>query len=92
MTHNTLTRILGDTPGRVLLRLIILSIVVGIVMAMFGIEPWDIVEWLRDSFHDIWRMGFTAVERAAKYFLLGAVVVIPIWLVLRLLKFGSGRG
>ena len=85
-------RFLGDAPGRVALRLIVLSIVVGIVMATFGIDPLDVVFWLRDSFHELWEMGFTAVERAGRYLLLGAVVVIPIWLVLRLLKFASGRG
>ena len=40
-------------------------------------------------------MGFAAVEKAFRYFLLGAVIVFPVWLVMRLLKSlgrgGSGR-
>jgi hypothetical protein len=36
-------------------------------------------------------MGFTAIEKAARYFLLGAVIVFPVWLVMRLLKV-MGRG
>ena len=36
-------------------------------------------------------MGFEAVEKAVRYFLLGAVIVFPIWLVVRLFKF-AGRG
>ena len=35
-------------------------------------------------------MGFAAVEKAFRYFLLGAVIVFPVWLVMRLLKF-AGR-
>ena len=36
-------------------------------------------------------MGFAAVEKAFRYFLLGAVIVFPVWLVTRLLK-SLGRG
>jgi hypothetical protein len=31
-------------------------------------------------------MGFAAVEKALRYFLLGAVIVFPIWLVMRVLR------
>jgi hypothetical protein len=31
-------------------------------------------------------MGFAAVEKAFRYFLLGAVIVFPVWLVVRVLK------
>jgi uncharacterized protein DUF6460 len=36
-------------------------------------------------------MGFAAVEKALRYFLLGAVIVFPVWLVMRVLKV-VGRG
>lgn len=87
----TLNRILGDTPGRVLVRLVFLSLVAGVVMAALGIEPYDIVDGIRDFVESIWNMGFSAVEKVFRYFLLGAVVVVPIWILLRLLKLG-GRG
>ena len=35
---------------------------------------------------DIWNMGFDAVRWLWHYFLLGAVLVIPIWFITRLLK------
>ena len=31
----------------------------------------------------IWNMGFDAVRWLWRYFLLGAVIVIPIWLIVR---------
>ncbi|MNC98718.1 hypothetical protein D3C83_167690 [compost metagenome] len=31
-------------------------------------------------------MGFAAVEKAFRYFLLGAVIVFPVWLVMRVVK------
>jgi hypothetical protein len=91
MNQTRLAYILGDTPGRVLVRLIFLSFVVGVIMASLGIDPSDIVSSLRDFGETIWNMGFSTVERALRYFLLGAAVVIPIWIVLRILKIGGRR-
>ena len=91
MANGSLARFLGDTPGRVLIRLLVLSFVVGIVMAFVGLEPWEILHWMRDSILNLWHMGFAALGRVGHYFVLGAVVVIPIWIVLRLLKFIGGR-
>jgi hypothetical protein len=34
----------------------------------------------------IWDMGFDAVRWVWRYFLLGAIIVIPIWFVLRLAR------
>ena len=39
----------------------------------------------------IYEMGFDAVEWALQYFLLGAVIVFPIWFVARLFKSGKSK-
>jgi hypothetical protein len=31
-------------------------------------------------------MGFAAIEKSLRYFLLGAVIVFPVWIVVRVLK------
>ena len=41
-------------------------------------------------FQRIWDLGFDAVNWVWRYFLLGAVIVVPIWLLSRL--FGTPRG
>ena len=84
-------RLFGDRPARLLLRLVILSLVVGVVLAALGVEPYDIVTSALRFVDRIWSMGFDAVDRVWRYFLLGAVVVIPVWLVLRLLNIGRNR-
>ena len=38
----------------------------------------------------IWNMGFDAVRWLWRYFLLGAVIVLPIWLLARLAKAPRG--
>lgn len=91
MNDRPLTRLLGDTPGRVLVRLVFLSFVAGIVMAALGIEPLDLVYGFHRFTEEVWAMGFDAVAKAGRYFLLGAVVVVPLFVLSRLLKVGRGR-
>ena len=82
-----LTRFLGDSPLRVLLKLIVVSFLVGIVMSAFGWSPYDVVYAIRDFFMRIWNMGFAALDNFVGYFLLGAAVVVPAFIVLRILSY-----
>ncbi|PAY10539.1 MULTISPECIES: DUF6460 domain-containing protein [Bradyrhizobium] len=85
-----LYRFLGGSPLSVAFRLILLSILVGVVLAAIGLDPWNILYSIRRLFQSIWDFGFDAINWAWRYFLLGAVIVIPIWLLSRL--FGAPRG
>ena len=82
-------RFLGGSPIAVAFRLILLSILVGVVLAAIGFDPWNIVYSIRLLFQRIWDLGFDAVNGLWRYFLLGAVIVIPVWLLSRL--FGTPR-
>ena len=88
--HDGLVRFLGGSPAAVALRLVLLSILVGVVLAAIGFDPWNILTSIRILFRRIWDLGFDAVNGLWRYFLLGAVIVIPIWLLSRL--FGAPRG
>jgi hypothetical protein len=79
-------RFFGGNPALVLLRLAILSLIVGVVLAALGFSPFEIIDSLRRLVERIYDMGFAAVEKAFRYFLLGAVIVFPVWLVVRVLK------
>ena len=89
-SRDGLSRFLGGTPLAVAFRLILLSILVGVVLAAIGLDPWNIVSSIRRLFNWIYELGFDAINGLWRYFLLGAVIVIPIWLLSRL--FGSPRG
>jgi hypothetical protein len=84
-------RFFGGNPALVLTRLVILSLIVGVVLAALGFSPFEIIESLQRLVERIYDMGFAAIEKAFRYFLLGAVIVFPVWLVMRLLKW-AGRG
>lgn len=85
---DTLTRFLGGSPGKIAIQLIAMSFIVGIILSVLGVSPYDILNGLERLIQRIWNMGFDAVEWIFRYFLLGAVVVIPIWLIMRVLKLG----
>ncbi|HMM14459.1 MAG: DUF6460 domain-containing protein [Parvibaculum sp.] len=77
-------RLFGGPVLPTLLKLAAASVVVGVLLAWFGIRPIDLWLDFLDTVERIWRMGFDAINWSVKYFLLGAVVVVPIWLVVRL--------
>lgn len=81
------TRFLGDTPLRVFLKLVVVSFLVGIVMSFFGWSAYDVFYQIRDSIQQLWNMGFKAIDRFASYFLLGAAIVIPAFVILRLFSY-----
>jgi hypothetical protein len=90
-TSDGMYRFLGGSPLAVAFRLILLSILVGVVLAAIGFDPWNIVNSIRLLFRRIWDLGFDAINGLWRYFLLGAVIVIPIWLLSRLLGAPRGR-
>jgi len=89
-SNDTLYRFLGGSPLSVAFRLILLSILVGVVLAAIGFDPWNILKSIRLLFQRIWDLGFDTINWLWRYFLLGAVIVIPVWLLMRI--FGTPRG
>ena len=91
MTNHAI-RFFGGPPLAVIARLILLSILVGVVLHASGLDPWNILDSIRRFFLSIWNMGFDAVRWVWRYFLLGAVIVLPIWLIVRLVRAPRERG
>ncbi len=97
MADNDLGRkLIGAKPRRTAVKLIIASVVVGAFLAFWGISPrefWSgafnffkgIVSWLGDSVGEV-------VTNLLTYLLFGAAIVVPVWIVMRMLNGpDSGR-
>lgn len=88
MDQNALTRFTGGSPLRTLLWLVVMSIVVGFVLETIGLDPFTFVRRLISGFDRFvdWvvHMGFDAVTSVLRYLVWGAVLVVPIWLIMRL--------
>jgi hypothetical protein len=76
----------GDSIAGTVVRLVLLSVVVGVVLKALGITPFNIVERVELLVRHIVELGYDAFHWAFGYFLIGAIVVIPIWFVVRLVK------
>ena len=79
-----LSRFLGGNPIAVAFRLIALSVLVGFVLAALGLDPLNILESVRRLVNYLWNISWDAVRGVWRYFLLGAVIVVPLWFLSRL--------
>jgi Family of unknown function (DUF6460) len=89
--NDALARFLGGSPLAVVFRLALLSILVGAIMAAVGLDLDNILETVQLFYRRIWDMGFDAVRWLGRYLVLGAAVVVPFWLVVRLAHATRGR-
>ena len=85
-----LTRFFGGRPLSVIFRLVLLSILVGVILKVLGLDPFNILRSIEDLIRLVRDMGLDAVVWLWRYFLLGAVVVVPIWLIVRLIRAPKG--
>ncbi|PKQ05681.1 MAG: hypothetical protein CVT73_11325 [Alphaproteobacteria bacterium HGW-Alphaproteobacteria-12] len=87
-----MNRFFGGPIVPTLFKLAVASIAVGVVLAVFGIKPTDLWRDFLDTVGAIWAMGFDAIDWSVQYLLLGAVVVIPIFIAVRLWSVLVERG
>jgi len=67
-----------------ILKLAIVSFLVGIVLVIFGVEPFGFWTKFLDTVIDAWELVFEFLGSAWGYFVIGAIIVVPIWLIIRL--------
>ncbi|HXI88008.1 MAG TPA: DUF6460 domain-containing protein [Parvularculaceae bacterium] len=83
------------SPVKTILQLVVASIFVGAILALLDISPFGF--W-RGVFHSVEEaLGIIGdsfgeiVRKLATYLVLGAAIVLPIWIVMRLLRIGRSR-
>ena len=82
------TRFLGGSPLSVLVRLVLLSIAVGLLLSWFDLDPRSLLIAVRDFARWLWSSLFGSLDRLTDYFLLGAAIVVPLFLLSRLVRAG----
>ncbi len=86
MANDGLRRFLGGSPLAVIIKLALLSILVGFVLTVIGLDPRNILWSIEALVRTVLDLGFEAFDWLWRYLLLGAVIVVPIWLLMRLLQ------
>ncbi len=85
MTDNAVTRFLGGKPSTVAVKLLIISVIVGALLHFAGLSPAALVRGVGRMIESLVGSGWDAVRSVAEFALYGAMIVIPIWLIARLM-------
>jgi len=64
MSDGTMSKVLGGSPLGVLARLALVSILVGVILSAFGLDPFDIVHSIQRMIRTLWDLGFDAFPLA----------------------------
>ena len=73
------------------IKLAIISLLVGFALVFFGIEPADLVKGLGGTVVSIYELVLEFLRSSMKYVLIGAVVVVPVWLVFYLIGLAKRK-
>ncbi|MFW6024571.1 MAG: DUF6460 domain-containing protein [Dichotomicrobium sp.] len=87
-----MARFASDSAAGVVLRLAVISIVVGVVLQALGLDPLDLFDQMRALIRYITESGLDALEWLGVRLLIGAVVVVPIWAAVQIVRLIFRRG
>ena len=80
-------KIFGGPIIPTLFRLAILSFIVGLTLFFLGIDPVDLWRNFGQTIRDIWAIVVDSLDWASRYAILGAIVVLPVWIIYRLVLY-----
>ena len=80
-------KIFGGPIVPTLFRLAILSFIVGLTLFFLGIDPVDLWRNFGKTIRDAWTIVVDTMDWASQYAILGAIVVLPIWIIYRLVLY-----
>ena len=89
--ESRLARALGGSPGVVVLRLIVLSFLAGALLMWLDLKPLDILLAFERFARHVWNLGFEAVRDVLQYVAAGALIVVPLWALSRVLSVRTLR-
>lgn len=82
-----LRRFIGGSPLGVAVKLVLVSLIVGAALMWLHISPTQLVQEVADLANRLALLGFQSLHDFGAYITAGAMIVIPVWLILRLLSY-----
>jgi hypothetical protein len=79
-------RFFGGHPVSVIVKLAFVSLLVGFIMSVFGLDVQGVIRGTIDLVRETLRDGAGLIRNLGAYIVTGAALVVPIWLLLRLSK------
>ena len=92
LRHRAMDRFFGGSPASVILKLAIASLIIGVVLSFSGFNPYNLYDAIGRLVRWLSNLSLDAFQSVFRYLLLGALVVVPIWVIMRLFSvFGSDK-
>ncbi|MEQ8602539.1 MAG: DUF6460 domain-containing protein [Marivibrio sp.] len=79
------------TVMKTVLKLALVSLLVGVVLSWLEIRPQDIFDNFGETVAAVFDKATELLEWSAEYIVLGAVIVVPLWLIVTVVNALSGR-
>jgi len=81
----------SSSPVSTVIKLVVVSLIVGFVISKLDITPEDVLNNFGETVHSLYNFAADAVEWAADYIVLGAIIVLPIWGISTLLSYLNNK-
>jgi H+/gluconate symporter-like permease len=65
-------------------KLLVVSLLVGLALDYFDISPADLIQDIPETVGRILDKLFQFISWGGKYILLGAIVVVPVWIIMNI--------
>jgi len=69
-----------------LFKLLVVCLGVGLLLAVLSIDPARVWNDFFGTIADAWAKGWELIDWAVEYLLLGAILVVPVFIILRVLN------
>jgi hypothetical protein len=95
LEHSPRPRFMKIAPRQLIalgIKLLLASLTVGLVLSVLGVTPRSLLEWADVKAQHVLDLGASLVDEAWTYVVLGALVVIPVWLLAKGVGWLRRRG
>jgi hypothetical protein len=82
-------KIFGGPIVPTLFKLALLSFIVGLVLFFLGIDPMDLWRNFGQTIREAWSVVIDTLDWASGYAILGAIIVLPMWIIYRVIMYVS---
>ncbi len=77
--------------GRTVVKLVLVSLVVWLILTSLNIDPQNVLQSAMDGVESLIELAADIFGWAFTYILIGAVIVVPVWLVMYGWRYVRGR-
>lgn len=83
---------MANPPRIPVVKLLVWCLVIGVLLAMFNITPEGVYAWAGETGKAIYEWLWSVGQSIGPYVLMGAMLVLPVWVIMYLLRWFKTRG